>query len=137
MAHEKYLMSQNLLAINFEREVFTSTIKASFDAFKHYKQRKLLEKTRKDLNDGELVRIRELTLGIDEMTRQRLTLRKRRGIEAVIGCMQKILWGYINHWRLLNVAYHEKVRSSLQDRVIKLYMSWIRISFSRWKLIHS
>ena len=77
-------MSQNLLAINFEREVFTSTIKASLDALKHYKQRKLLEKTNKDLNDGELVRIRELTLGIDEMTRQRLTLRKRRGIEAVI-----------------------------------------------------
>jgi hypothetical protein len=37
LAHEKYLMSQNLLAINFEREVFTSTIKASFDALKHYK----------------------------------------------------------------------------------------------------
>jgi hypothetical protein len=54
-----------LLAINFEREVFTSTIKACFDALKHYKQRKLLEKTSENLNDGEIVRIRELSVGIE------------------------------------------------------------------------
>ncbi len=58
-----------MLAINFEREVFTSTIKACFDALKHYKQRKLLEKTTEHLNDGEMVRIRELTIGIEEMMR--------------------------------------------------------------------
>ena len=54
-----------MLAINFEREVFTSTIKACFDALKHYKQRKLLEKTSENLNDGEIVRIRELSVGIE------------------------------------------------------------------------
>ena len=73
----------------------------------------MLDKTRKSLNEGELVRIRELTLGIDEMMSQRLTLRKRRGIDAVIGCMQKKLWGYIFHWRQLNVDYHETVKITL------------------------
>ena len=65
-------MGQNLLALNFEREILTSTVKACFDALKQYKQRKLLEKTREQLINGELVRIAQLTSGIEDMTKERL-----------------------------------------------------------------
>jgi hypothetical protein len=50
--------------------------------------------------------------------------------------MKKKLWSYFNHWRLQNVHYHDTVRTTLSDRLIKLYHSWIRIAFKRWKLLH-
>ena len=92
-------MSQNLLAINFERECLTSTVKACFDALKQYKQRKMQERAVDQLDNGEMVRIRELTIGIEEMTEERLQTNKKRVIEAIKICMQKKLWSYIRHWR--------------------------------------
>jgi hypothetical protein len=44
------------LASKFQQETFTSTVKASFDALKFYKQRKLLAKTEDALtNEGDTI----------------------------------------------------------------------------------
>jgi hypothetical protein len=44
------------LASKFQQETFASTVKASFDALKFYKQRKLLAKTEDALtNEGDTI----------------------------------------------------------------------------------
>lgn len=51
--------------------------------------------------------------------------------------LQKRLWSYLNHWRLVNVDYHDKLRTSLKDKVVRLCWSKERVAFFRWKWMHA
>lgn len=130
-------MSQTILATRFNSEVFTSTVKACFDAMKQHKQRRLFQKTYQNLHADELERIRMLTEGNRELMQERYRQNVKRAFDSVRSQFQKKVWSYFNHWRKLNIDYHDSLRTTLSDKLTSLYMEKVRVSISRWKLLHS
>ena len=90
-------------------------------------------KTEQSLSN-EFSSIHSLTLENCNLLETRHRLNQFRALTIVAKCERKRLWSYLGHWRQVNVDYQEAVRTTLTDKVIKLYHSWLRVAFSRWRL---
>ena len=51
--------------------------------------------------------------------------------------MAKQLYTYFKHWQSMNEDYKEKLRTTIKDKITKLYMETIRKAFNHWKVNHS
>ena len=110
-------------------------MKASFDALKFYKQRKLLVKTEDALtNEGDT--ITDLNLILRDLQDSRQILKTQRALQTLKTAQEKRLWSYINHWRQVNINYQEKKQTTIRGLSIRLTMQWLRVSFKRWRLRH-
>ena len=51
---------------------------------------------------------------------------KSKACETVKKLLSKTLYGYIKHWQTINEDYKQKLRTTVKDKIIKLYMETIR-----------
>lgn len=62
---------------------------------------------------------------------------KQRACESVKKMMATSLQGYLIHWKNAVEDYKEKLRTTLKDKIIKVYMERIRQAFFYWKTLDS
>lgn len=129
-------MSSNLVALHFKRNCDTSIIKQCFDALREHKEQEKFQKVSDILNDEELPMIEQLQNQNEDFEVQRKFKEKTKACEAVKKMMSKQLFGYFLHWKEITEDYKEKLRTTIKDKIIKVYMEQIRNAFNYWKTLH-
>lgn len=129
-------MSSNLVALHFKRNCDTSIIKQCFDALREHKEQEKFQKVNDILNDEELPMIEQLQNQNEDFEVQRKFKEKTKACEAVKKMMSKQLFGYFLHWKEITEDYKEKLRTTIKDKIIKVYMEQIRNAFNYWKTLH-
>ena len=89
-------------------------------------------KTHNILHGEELPRVECLRDANETFTLERKLQRLTQACTTVKTQMAKRLWTYITHWKNVNEDYKEKLRTTLKDKIIKHYMSTIRVAFTHW-----
>lgn len=46
--------------------------------------------------------------------------------------LSKQLYAYFQQWKQANEMYKHKLRTTVKDKVLKLYLSLLRVGFNQW-----
>ena len=80
------------------------------------------------------MQIDELTNEIDHRDAESKFKAKNRACQCVKSMISKQLFEYFYQWKQVNEDYKEKLRTTVKDKIIKVYLHIMRTSFKQWKL---
>lgn len=81
------------------------------------------------MNDDELVMIDQLNNEIDIRETESKFNTKTKACKCVKAMLGKQVFRYFEHWKQVNEDYKEKLRTTVKNKIIKMYMNIMRTSF--------
>eukprot|EP00347_Sterkiella_histriomuscorum_P005910 403354803 len=136
LTYQKFLMATSVQAMHFRRNCDSTILKQCFDAFRIHKETEKFLKINHILQEEELPMIESITAQNEDIEVQNKFKAKQRACQSVKKMMSKQLYEYFELWKQHSEEYKETLRTTIKDKIIKVYMEKIRKAFTYWKALN-